>query len=50
MIEEVKTHCRDVGHDIEKAFADGVDEIVGNAFTPEPRTAWVEFFSKLYSM
>ena len=24
-IEEAKAHCRDVGHDIEKAAADGVD-------------------------
>ncbi len=28
-IDEAKAHCSDVGHDIEKAVADGVDEIVG---------------------
>lgn len=47
-IDEVKAHCRDVGHGIEKAIAEGVDEIVGYAFDPEIRAALVEVFPEFY--
>ena len=47
-IDEVKAHCRDVGQYIEKAFAAGVDEIVGHAFASENHAHLVGAFVSCY--